>query len=69
MNFAPVVALMEETTPVAPTAMDKISEGVTTLLTVAGTVITYVVSQPVLCAFVSVSFVGIGIAIFRKLRH
>ena len=66
--YAPVaMAVLEETTPV--TGMAAVSGGITSVLGIVGTVITEVTSQPVLCAFLAVSFIGIGVAIFRKLRH
>lgn len=49
--------------------MEAITTAITDLLGIVGTVITTITGQPILCAFLAVSFVGIGIGLFRKLRH
>ena len=48
--------------------MAAITTAITDVLGIVGTVITTITGEPILCAFLAVSFIGIGVSIFHKLR-
>ena len=50
------------------TGMEAITTGVSSLMTMAGTMLTFVTGNPVLCAIFASGFVGIAVGIIRKFR-
>lgn len=53
---------------VVPGAMESITGGMSTITTIVGDVFTLMTSNPLLCVFLAASLVGVGIAIFRKIK-
>lgn len=51
-----------------PSSMDAITGAMSTVTTVVGDVFSLMTANPLLCVFLASSLVGVGIAIFRKVK-
>ena len=52
----------------AVTGMEAVSTAIGTVLEMTGTILTTITTNPVLTTMLACSFVGAGIAVFKKLK-
>lgn len=48
--------------------MGAVTAAMSTITTVVGEVFTMITSNPLLCVFMAASLIGVGIAVFRKIK-